>query len=1339
MGKRKYGEYYLGLDIGTDSVGWAVTDLDYQVLKFGSKSMWGVRLFSEAQRAADRRLFRIARRRLQRRAQRLALLRELFAAPVSQIDPEFFLRLQEGALHEEDRSIPQKNNLFNDLGMKDKDYHKKYPTVYHLRHSLMTSSQPFDVRLVYLAIHHILKYRGHFLFGGKLDEVPSLESILKELSEESSDYFGITLDVSRSEALKQTLTDSTLKMSAKQKKLIELFEAKDSRAKAVIKAMTGGKVNLSDLFDYTADEDAQKIKIEFGTEDFDAKAPEIEELLGLDYYYLDKLKAIYDWAALEKLVPGGISLSEAKVKQYEEHSKDLKVLKRLIKRYLPDQYKEVFSDPTQKNNYAAYVGLSMKNGRKVPVEKKCSQVDFNKYLTTLLKNLKAEDRDLDYIRGKLDTHSLLPKAVSKANATLPNQLHFNELRRILKNAEAYLGFLSEKDAQGLSVSDKILQILTFKIPYYVGPLNNRDPKAQNTWVKRRTQEKITPWNFDRVVDAQASASEFISRMLSECTYLKGETVLPKQSILYARFMVLNELNNLKIQGEPVSLTHKQDIYKDLFLSRHRVTRKGLIDYLASKGIKVSPEDITGIDGDFKASMKPLLEMKALLGAQYDEGKAEEIIRLSTIFGDDKAMLKSRLNSAFGGQLPQEFIDHAAKKRFRDWGRLSGRFLQGIKIADPETGELKTIMNLLWETNKNLMELLSRDYGFTDAIAAHNSALMEENGFGYQLVKDLYVAPSVKRSIWQSLKIVEEIRKVTGKDPKKLFIEVARGEEKKEIKDSRKKRLTDLYKACGEEATELAALLESKEEYELRRDRLYLYFTQLGRCMYTGKPIDINRIFDGSELYDIDHIYPQSKLKDDSLDNRILVTRALNADKEDIYPIAKEIRDQQKGFWHALLDKGLISKRKYDRLVRSTELEPRELLDFINRQLVETRQGTKAVAQILENLLPETKLVYVKAVLVSDFRKKFELLKCREVNDLHHATDAYLNVVVGNAYHIKFTEDPRNFFRQKDHAYNLRTFFDDDITRAGSLGWKAGKAGTIVTVKNALRRNNALVTKMPLEQRGGLFDTQLVKKGRWQLPQSNAHPAFKNPDKYGGYNKVTGSYFMLVEHQEKKGRRVRSLIDMPLHLEGSLNKDQVLEMLEKDKDLMSPEIIIPKIRMNALFDIDGFKMTISGRTNVQVLFAPSHQLKIGGDWEKYLRDVLKFAQRRGEYRKQNPNRDLAVREADGITSEKNLDLYKLFLSKLRDTSYNVRLAQQAINLTSAMERFAALPASDQCEVLREILNLFTCNRSTANLKALGLGGSLGTVTTSRTLSGYQKALLIHQSVTGLFEQTVNLLQ
>ena len=127
-------KYYIGLDIGTESVGWAVSDEEYNIPKFKGNSMWGIRLFEEAQDASARRVARTSRRRLERRKQRLMMLEMLFEKEVSAKDPAFFRRLHESALWKEDKTdINCKYSLFNDKIYTDKDYLKQYPTVYHLR------------------------------------------------------------------------------------------------------------------------------------------------------------------------------------------------------------------------------------------------------------------------------------------------------------------------------------------------------------------------------------------------------------------------------------------------------------------------------------------------------------------------------------------------------------------------------------------------------------------------------------------------------------------------------------------------------------------------------------------------------------------------------------------------------------------------------------------------------------------------------------------------------------------------------------------------------------------------------------------------------------------------------------------------------------------------------------------------------------------------------------------------------------------------------------------------------------------------------------------------------
>ena len=59
-------EYFLGLDMGTSSVGWAVTNTKYELLRKKGKDMWGIREFEEANPAAERRSHRVNRRRRQR-------------------------------------------------------------------------------------------------------------------------------------------------------------------------------------------------------------------------------------------------------------------------------------------------------------------------------------------------------------------------------------------------------------------------------------------------------------------------------------------------------------------------------------------------------------------------------------------------------------------------------------------------------------------------------------------------------------------------------------------------------------------------------------------------------------------------------------------------------------------------------------------------------------------------------------------------------------------------------------------------------------------------------------------------------------------------------------------------------------------------------------------------------------------------------------------------------------------------------------------------------------------------------------------------------------------------
>ena len=65
---------------------------------------------------------------------------------------------------------------------------------------------------------------------------------------------------------------------------------------------------------------------------------------------------------------------------------------------------------------------------------------------------------------------------------------------------------------------------------------------------------------------------------------------------------------------------------------------------------------------------------------------------------------------------------------------------------------------------------------------------------------------------------------------------------------------------------------------------------------------------------------------------------------------------------------------------------------------------------MRQLYNSSEIVYAKADDIAEFRNKNKMVKVREINDYHFAKDAYLSIVVGNTYFIKFTNNPKNLFK-----------------------------------------------------------------------------------------------------------------------------------------------------------------------------------------------------------------------------------------------------------------------------------------------------------------------------------------
>lgn len=1381
-------EYYLGLDIGTGSVGWAVTDPSYQLCQYKKKDMWGIRLFDKAEPAEERRMYRRERRKMERRKQRIDLLQELFAEEMAKVDDTFFIRLNESRLYQEDKQIQMKHPLFNDLNFTDQDYYKMYPTIYHLRKALLEGDAKQDIRLVYLALHHIIKHRGHFFIYGDLQETRNASGLMQMLLEAlrnecSLDFY---LDQAGLDEFKKILKSKEYGKSEKAKRLLALFafdgpdgslnKLQKQSIEQVCKWIAGMPGDIGKFLSVNPETiGIEKAKFSFSEAQYEADiAGNLEMAIPEQFYVIENMKLLHDWGILSDILSGETYISYAKVKQYQIHEKNLKTLRNYMKQYCDKHTCEQFFDAyehlrgTDKlHNYAAYIGSVKKHGKHYPVER-CTAEEFYKNLEKILKSTEPADYDKplkEKLLRETAMQTLLPLQRSLENRAVPKQVHELELRKILKLAGQYLPFLNNIDDDGVSVSEKIIAIFNFKIPNYVGPLSDRHREnGSNSWMVRKEGQtgRIYPWNFDKIVNLEKTNVAFIERVTNKCSYLIGEDVLPAHSMLYQACLVLDELNTLKIRGDHLPPALKHGIFENVFLKHTRVTIFNVLEYLnqleqyADPHKKIRARELSGVDLEFKTSMSSYLDFeKQIFGSgMKDESvqvMAENIIKWITVYGDNKEMLKRTIQQYYPEELTEEQLKAVLKFKYRGWSPVSRTFLSGIYGADIETGERFTIMKSLWKTENSLTELLSSRFTFLKEIDIRNREItVQLKEISYELlVKDLYMSAAMKRSIWQTIQIAEELKKVMGHTPAKIFLATPPGgmnERKKKQKDvSRKQQLLILYAACKNDGHNWIREIEDKQEREFYNNKVYLYYLQKGRCLYTGEPIDFDNLMCIQSKWDKDHIYPQSVINDDSLDNLVLVDKNVNAQKGR-GRIPAEIVEKQHTFWKELLDGGFLSKKKYDRLTRTNDFQEEELADFIAQQLIDTKRTSQIAKNLLEQIYPNTAVIPVRADLVAQFRQKdLRELKSRRVNDLHHAKDAYLNIVVGNVYDEKFSPNPIDWIRKNNgDNYHINRVFEFDVRTDNRMVWQAPQkdekgnvkrgenqeliGGTIDIVRETMHKNRMFYTEYSYCEKGELFAANPKHVDNAYIPLK----AGLDPKKYGGYYRPKTSYFALVEFDGQKQERKKHIVGVPIYIANMLphKPDAFIRYCEDVKGLKNVRILYDKIQKNALLKVDGFPLRIRKEFDTQIGFKMSLQLVLTKEDEKTVRFMEKYLEKNLEYE---------VDEAYDKLTDARLDhLYDTLLEKFQ-TVYAKRPANKGQELLKKRDIFLKKDKKTKVLVLNEILQMLRCDIDTmANLKEIGGKAASGSIAIYKNTICKNKLVLIHQSVTGIFENRVELI-
>lgn len=1328
---RENMNYSLGLDIGTSSVGWAVIDQNGQLIKKGNKNLWGVRLFDSAQTAASRRISRSSRRRYNRRRMRIRLLQEIMNDMIMEVDDTFFIRLKDTTfLDKEDKSLLLKENykdnynLFIDSDYNDKDFFKQFPTIYHLRYHLIHSTEKEDPRLIYLALHHMIKYRGHFLYENQklsldvINIVDQFNDLLIQFCDKSQIKVDISLETQKQ--LLNILKEKTQR-SIKVEECLNIINV-NKENKIILKqffsALVGLKYNVSKLFNNSLI--SKDISLNFSSDKYEDEINETESEIGDSIEIIEKMNSIYGWLELQGILDcqegEELSISRSMINRYQKHHNDLKILKNVIKNNLPEYYEEVFKSKAKNvNNYYQYVHNPSKTTKE----------DFYKYLLKILSKCPSDNENVQYCIQEIKKENFLLKQNDRNNSNIPYQLHEDELNKILINQSKYYPTLKEN-------FERIKKIFKFKIPYYVGPLDEKSPHA---WIKRNngTEDlKITPWNFDDIVDFDETAEKFITSMTNYCTYLLNEPVMPKNSLTANMYEVFSELNKITVNDKQINVDIKKKIINDLFMKYRVVKDKDLKAWLKKEQIYLNNEDleIKGYQNKeaFSSSLRSWIDFKCIFDdIEENYELIENIIRDMTIF-EDKKILRKRLKNIW--HLKDEQIRYLLKKKYKGWSNLSRKLIDGI-YADNRYGSHCTILDVMKETNKNLMQIINdRTLGFKQIID-EQTFQVHDNKFEYEGVARLHGSPAIKKGIWQSLKIVEEITHYMKHEPANIYIEFAREEGEKKRTISQIESLQNIYddlnsqsKLDDEFNQEVYKNLKKLNKLNrLENERLYLYYTQMGKCMYSHENLDIDKL----NLYEIDHVLPQSLIKDDSLSNKVLVIKKENQRKSDDPSLSNDIINKNEDYWKFLLDHKLITSNKYYNLMRR-EYDEKTIKKFINRQIVETRQITKNVAKMILEHYSSTKVMAIRANLIHQFREKYNIYKNRDVNDFHHAHDAYIGCIIGNfiqkclpeleadylyGHYRKIFNNMKNNHANNGFVLNCmdRNHIDDET---GEVLWQKD---CLTLVLRCFNYKDYYITKKLEDNDSSLFNVTIVPGNKnSQNNKTSASIAVNKSradvEKYGGYSGL--QYEILAIEGKKKKKSIRKLVGLPTAYKNYSNDDKIKYIEEKEK--MTDVHIIRTIKRNQLIEYKNslFYITSSNElVNAQQLIVNSKEMKSI--------DLIYKA--------------LSFNNYQDVTDDIINEVFYMWMNKLKiyyplyEGIYN--------KIQSLTEQFNKLSIENKCKVIKELLLTTHGDATNGKIKIEGfnIGDRIGRLN-NRTLL-LDDFVLIESSVTGIYSKKVRL--
>src|SRR5699024_8365584 len=409
--------------------------------------------------------------------------------------------------------------------------------------------------------------------------------------------------------------------------------------------------------------------------------------------------------------------------------------------------------------------------------------------------------------------------------------YLNETNAILNNQQ---GNFKELDNTFISTLKKLIET---RREYYEGPGSKKSP---------------TPYGRFFINEyGEIEEESMINKMRGKCTYFPDELRIAKMSVTGDLFNLLSgDLNKVQLEGEYLTYENKLYLYNNFIKKGKNIKLNQILKYKGLPkdadltGFRVSLKNDKPIFTEFKGykEIKKIVEMHNLpVDILENIDLMDEIAEILTA---EKAYHRreEQLNElfvAYNSPTKQQMID-----AFKESTIFSGYHALSKKA-------MTLVMEALWHTNKNQMELFS-------ALGLEEKRMEGIKNSSKISFDDTAILSTVaKRAHREAIKIVNAIRKDHG-ELDAIVVETA----KEKNSEDKRKQYQNFQKQAGKHEKEMAKLLGVNTLAELKLNgkqhlALKLLKQQDWKSIYSGKAITPQDVVQDRFSFEIDHIIPVS--------------------------------------------------------------------------------------------------------------------------------------------------------------------------------------------------------------------------------------------------------------------------------------------------------------------------------------------------------------------------------------------------------------------------------------------------------------------------------------------------